>query len=217
MSLVLGPLLLTVGDVLRRMVEPAGSNLSGAAITEAVGQHGSAWLAAGLLELAAAFVFVVGMAGLIATARGRGARIITVGAVMIGIGAIASVGHAMAYYFFYAVNSTAQTAGSQIDALDRAGEGYPLLITVILLFIVGIEIGTLVLFVGLRRARRVPIWAVVAAVVFVVLSNVEGVGAGITCIVVAMAAFIPAARSLSREPSKAPHEVRVEAAASLAV
>ena len=209
-SLVLGPLLFTVGDVLRRLVEPSGSNLSGTDIVTAIGQHGPTWLAAGLLALAAAFFFVVGVTGLIATASGRGARLTTVGAVMVGVGAIASVGHAMGYYFFYAALSTAHTPGPEIDALDGA-VSYPMIVVVILLFIVGLVLGPIVLFLGLRRARRVPIWAVVAAVAFAILGNTSGVGAGILGIVAAMAAFVPAARSLTRAPTEAPADSIAEA------
>lgn len=215
-SLVLGPLLLTVGDTLRRMVEPSGSNLSGADIANAAGHHGAMWLAAGLLEIAAAVFLVVGVAGLSATAGGRGSRVTTVGAVMVGVGAIASVGHAMGYFFYYAALSAAHFATPQIEALDRAGDTYPMLVAVLVLFIVGLEVGTLVLFAGLRRAGRVPVWAVLAALAFVVLAETGGVATGILGIVAALVAFVPAARSLMKPPADARGELRAEAPVNLA-
>jgi hypothetical protein len=57
-------------------------------------------------------------------------------------------------------------------------------------------LGSIVLFVGLRRARRVPVWSVVAAVVFVAAGSTNGVAAGVLGIVAALAAFVPAARTL---------------------
>jgi hypothetical protein len=57
-------------------------------------------------------------------------------------------------------------------------------------------LGTLVLFVGLRRARRVPIWAVLAALVFVVCGSSSGAAAGVLGVLAALAAFVPAARAL---------------------
>lgn len=208
-GLVLGPLLFTLGDLLRRMIEPSGSP-SATAITHTVGQHGGAWLAAGLLSVAAAFCFVPGVLGLIPGTRGRGHRVTTAGAVMVGVGAMASIGHAVAFYAPYALYDRAHTTGPQLEAIDRASESYPLLVALIVLFIAGMMLGSIVLLVGLRRARRVPIWSVVAAVVFVVAGTTNGVGAGVLGIVAALAAFVPAARSLTAGYSRQ-HDATAEA------
>ncbi len=206
-GLVLGPLFLTLGDLLRRLVEPSGTP-SAVAITEAVGDHPGAWLAAGLLAVAAAFCFMPGVAGLVASAHGRGARSTTTGAVLVGVGALASVGHLVAFYSPYALFDTAGTPGPELEALDRASERYPLLITLIALFVVGLMLGSIVLLVGLRRARRVPVWAVVAAVVFVACGTTNGIPAGVLGVVAALATFIPVARSLTdgRHPAAADHQ-----------
>ncbi len=194
-GLVLGALLFTVGDLLRRYVVPSGTP-SPVDITAAVDRHGSAWLVAGLLSVAASFCLVLGVVGLITTARGRGSRLTIVGGAMVGVGAMASVGHAVAFYAPYALYARAGTSAGELTALDRASEAYPMLVVLIVLFIVGLMLGTIVLFIGLRRARRVPIWSVVAAVVFVASGSTGGVGAGILGVVAALAAFVPAARSL---------------------
>jgi hypothetical protein len=213
-GLVLGPLLFTVADLLRRFVEPSGP-ASATAVTAAVGRHGGAWLVAGLLSISAAFCFVIGMVGLVATASGRGARITTVGAVLVGVGAMASVGHAVAYYAPYALYAKAHTAAPTLEALDRVSETYPLLLTLIALFMVGMTLGPIVLFVGLRRAHRVPLWSVVAVVVFIASGSAAGVGAGVVGIVAAMGAFIAAARSLAPEKSRA-HRISSPISASVA-
>lgn len=115
------------------------------------------------------------------------------------VGAMASVGHAAAFYSPYALFAKAHTPTTELTALDKASESYPLLVALIVLFIVGMMLGTIVLFVGLRRARRVPIWAVVAAVVFVACGSTGGVVPGVLGIVAALAAFVPAARSIGEQ------------------
>lgn len=194
-ALPLGALLFTVGDLLRRATEPSGS-ASASATTRAVGDHGATWLAAGLLSVAAAFCLVLGVNALLADAGGRGGRTTKVGAVMVAVGAMASVGHAVAFYAPYALYARAGTPGSQLTALDDASESYPLLVALIGLFVLGMMVGTIVLFAGLRRARRVPIWSLVAAVVFVVCGSVGGVGPGVLAVAAALIAFVPAAHSL---------------------
>lgn len=195
--LVLGPLFFTVADLLRRLVEPADP-ASATSMTQAVGQHGGLWLTAGLLAVAAGFCFVPAMAGIIGSAQGRGAGTTRAGATLVGVGAVASIGHAVAFYSPYALFDRAGTPGSAIEAIDAASETYPLLTALVALFLIGMLLGPVVLLVGLRRARRIPVWAVVAGVVFVASGSTGGVGAGMLGVVAALAAFIPAARALTR-------------------
>jgi hypothetical protein len=124
-----------------------------------------------------------------------------VGAALVAVGAIASVGHAVGFYAPYALYDDADSPPSTIEALDSASESYPLLVVLIVAFIVGMMLGSIVLLIGLRRARRVPIWSVVAAVVFVGCGSAGGVAAGALGIVAGLAAFVPAARSLLTAPS----------------
>lgn len=196
-SLVLGPLLFTIGDLLRRLVDSGAQTTS--AITDAVGQHGGLWLGAGLLEVAGAFLFVPGVVGLIAAANGPGARITTAGAVLLAVGLMASVGHAVAYYSTYALYAKAHLCGPELDALDHASDS--LVGVLIGLFIIGMAFGPIVLLLGLRRGLRVPIWSVVAAVAFVVLAETGSVEGGILLVLAALATFVPAARSLTGQHS----------------
>jgi len=201
--LVIGPLLFTVGDLLRRLVEPSGAP-SAASITEAVGQHRPAWFAAAALSVAAAFCFVPAMAGVLDAVRGR-SRVATVGALLVGVGAMASVGHAVAFYSPYALFAEAHTPAGQIAAIDNASESSPLLLILIGLFMVGMIVGPVVLLVGLRRARLVPLWSVVAAIVFVVCGGTGGILAGLVGVVAALAAFGPAARMMLASPGTPEH------------
>lgn len=202
-GLFAGPLLFTLGDLLRRLVEPVGSP-SAAEITRAAGDHAGLWLSAGLLSLLAAPLLVVGVLGLVADCSGRGARTTTIGAVMVVIGGFASIGHAVAFYAPYALYDRADTPEPALRALDHASEGYPLLVALIALFVVGMMLGSLVLLVGLRLASRVPVWSVVSAVVFVAAGSSGGVVAGVVGVAAAVAAFGPAARSLTRATAPVP-------------
>ena len=193
--LVLGSLTFTVGDLLRRLVVPSGSP-SAAAITQAVTDHRGTWLAAGLCSLVAAATLAPGALALIPRSGTRGARTTAVGAAMVAVGSVAAAAHAVAFFSPYALYGEAGTPASSLTAIDHASESYPMLVVVIVLFMVGMMIGSLVLLVGLRRARRVPIWSVVAIVVFVACGSTGGVIPGVLGVVAALAAFVPAARSL---------------------
>lgn len=200
--LVLGSLTFTLGDLLRRLVVPSG-NPSAAALTQAVADHRGAWLAAGLSSMMAALALAPGALALIPRSGTRGGRTTAAGAVMVAVGAIAAAAHAIAFFSPYALFGDAGTSDPALTAIDNASESYPLLVVVIVLFSVGMMLGSIVLFVGLRRARRVPIWSVVAAVVFVACGSSGGVVPGILGMVAALAAFVPAARALLTEPEAA--------------
>lgn len=194
-GLLLGPVLFSLADIFRRLVEPADAT-SGMSVVHAVGQHQTLWLAAALLSLLASLCILPGVAGVVAVARGRGRRTTLTGAILLGIGAVACVGHAVAFYASYAIYSLAATPPAAVQAQDDASERYPLLIALVVLFMVGMMLGTLTMLVGLWRAHRVPFWAVIAALAFVVCGSTGGAGAGLVGLVATMAAFTPAALSI---------------------
>jgi hypothetical protein len=194
-GLVLGPLMFTLGDVLRRVVDQdAGSSATG--LTAAVADKPGLWLAAALLSALAPVAFLPGVAAIVVTARGRGSVPTLVGGILLGLGLLASVGHAVAFYAPYALYERAGTSDAALKALDDASESYPLLVLLIVVFIAGLVLGPIVLLIGLRMAGRVPIWAVVAGVVFAVAGGSGGVALGIVGVVAALVAFVPAAQSL---------------------
>ena len=195
--LVFGALSFSGADLLRRLVVPAG-NPDTAAITHAVAQHQGLWLVASLLAVVAGGCLAVGALALIPHQRARGSRATTLGAIMLAIGAMASIGHAVAFYSPYALFALVDASAGQITALDRASESSPLLLLLILAFMVGLMPGSIILFTGLRRARRIPLWALVAVVVFVVCGSANGVLPGVLGLLAAVAAFIPAATDLYR-------------------
>lgn len=206
-GLAIGPTVFAVGDTLRRVVD-ADTGSSPTRITAAVHSHPGLWLAAALLEVVAPLLVLPGLAALVVVAQGRGRRTTVVGASLLAVGQVAGVGHAVAYFAPYALFAEAGTSPSELRAIDRASESWPVLAALIVLFMVGLVVGTLVLFVGLRMAGRVPVWAVVAALLFVVLGGTAGVVEGALGALAAATAFGTAARSLVRTPE--PAEVLLE-------
>jgi hypothetical protein len=199
LGLVLGPLCFTLGDTLRRVVD-SSTNSSAVELAAKVADQPGVWLAAGLLSALAPLFFLPGIHALVATTRGRGSHVVGVGGALVSVGLVASVGHAVAFYAPAALYGRAGTDAAAIKAFDKASEGYPLLVVLIIAFIAGMTIGVIALLVGLRRAGRIPVWAVVAGVVFAVAGSSGGVLMGLIGVATALAAFVPAARSLLGVP-----------------
>lgn len=194
-GLVVGALCFTLGDTLRRVVD-SSSDSSAVDLAAAVHDRPGVWLAAALLSALAPLFFMPGVLALLATTHGRGSRVVAVGAGLVSLGLVASVGHAVAFYAPPALYDDAGTGASAVKALDKSSEGYPLLVALIVAFIVGMTIGVLVLLVGLRRAGRIPVWSVVAGLVFAVAGSSGGVLLGLVGLLAALAAFVPSARAL---------------------
>jgi hypothetical protein len=201
LGILLGPLCFTLGDTLRRVVDSSTSS-SAVELAAKVADRPGVWLAAGLLSALAPLFFLPGIHALVATTRGRGSRVVGVGGALMSLGLVAAVGHAVAFYALAALYGRAGSDAATIKALDKASESYPLLVALIVAFIVGMTIGVIALLVGLRRAGRIPVWAVVAGVVFAVAGSSGGVAMGALGMVAALVAFVPAARSLLGVPAR---------------
>jgi hypothetical protein len=187
------------GDLLRRLVEPASPTLAGT--TSAVAAQPGTWFAAGLLELVSALLLVVGAVGVVALARTRGRTLTSVGATLLGIGAIASTGHTIGYYGTYAAYAD---SGLDIASLTRLNETTDALGGVVIaLFMLGMLLGPILLTIGLRRAGAVPVWVSVLAVVFVVSGAVSGVPAGAVGLLAGLASLGYVGVRLMRVPDVA--------------
>ena len=194
-GLVAGALCFSIGDTLRRVVD-ASTSSSAVDLAAAVQDHGGVWLAAGVLSVLAPVFFLPGVYAATLAVRGRGSRVVSIGGALLGVGLLASIGHAVAFYSPPALSARAGSDAATVSALDTASESYPLLVALILVFIVGMTIGVIVWLIGLRRARRIPVWAVVAGIVFAVAGSSGGVVMGLVGALAALAAFGPIARSL---------------------
>lgn len=176
-ALMLGAAAIGIGDLLRRLVDAdAGSARE---LTAAVSAHPATWLAAAACAVLGAALVLPGLQTLTASVAGRGASATRVGGALFGLGLLASVGHAVAYFGLFSVYADAGVDGPTVDAMDKASESEPLLIGLIALFLLGLVIGQLVLVVGLRRAGLLPFWAIAAALVDIAAGNSGGVPAGV--------------------------------------
>lgn len=185
-ALVAGVVAFSVGDLIRRVVEPSGAP-SASAITSAVGAHTALWLAAGLLELASAALLLVGALSVPRLAPARGGRLTAIGSGLLAAGAVASVGHTIGYFGAYAQYADSSLDASTLDGLSQAND--VLGGVAIAVFMLGLLLGPVLLTIGLRRAGAVPIWVPVAAVVFVVAGAVSGVAAGVVGLVAGLASL----------------------------
>ncbi|MGN6301916.1 MAG: hypothetical protein ACTHN8_12595 [Angustibacter sp.] len=185
-ALVAGVLAFSVGDLLRRVVEPSDAS-SAASITSAVEPHTGPWLAAGLLALVSAALLLVGALSVARLAPARGRRLTAVGSGLLAAGAVASVGHTVGYFGTYAQYADSGLDASTLNALSQAND--VLGGVTIAVFMLGLLLGPVLLTIGLRRAAAVPIWVPVAAVVFVVAGAVGGVAAGVVGLVAGLASL----------------------------
>ena len=183
-GLVAGALGFTVADLARRLVEPA--HPTSVTLAETAAQHPAAWLTAGLLSALLPLLVLPGLGLLALTVQGRGARVVRVGAGLLGIGSVAASVHAAGYFGMYDVLARSGVAPSAVRAVDSASESSPFFVPFIVLFMAGMLLGPIVLAAGMRRARLVPVWAPIAAVVFAVAGGTGGVAAG----VVGLVAFV---------------------------
>jgi hypothetical protein len=195
-SLVLGPFVWAVADLLRRLVDHSNGS-DATLILHAIADHPGLWHLAASLSLLGAVLTVPGLVAAIGLVRGRGAVLTGVGGYLFGLGLLASLSHMVESYGFYGIVERSGLPTSTALTLDDTS--YPVLSIVTVLFIAGLVLGQLLLLVGLRRARLVPIWAVVACVVDVVAGSTGGVAAGIVGVLAWVATFAPVALAVHRD------------------
>ncbi|MGN6610836.1 MAG: hypothetical protein ACTHLJ_03595 [Angustibacter sp.] len=212
-ALVAGVLAFSVGDLLRRVVEPSGAS-SASAVTAAVDAHTGLWLVAGLLELVAAALLLVGALSAGRLAPARGGRLTGIGSGLLAAGAVASVGHTIGYYGTYAQYADSGLDASTLNGLSQAND--VLGGVAIAVFMLGLLLGPVLLTIGLRRAGVVPVWVPVAAVVFVVAGAVSGVAAGVVGLVAGLASLGVVGVTMLRAASRHATTADVDPAAALA-
>lgn len=211
-ALVIGICAFAIGELLRQLVY-SGSADSPVALTQAVSAHAGLWTTAGFTSLLVPVLMLPGLFRIIAEARGRGARVTRIGGWLVVIGLIASVGHLATYFIPPVQYADAGTSATTITALYNASGQVPMFMAFIVCVMLGMVVGTVVLLVGLRRARRVPIWAVVTAVVFAVSEFSGGTPSAAIALLAAVATFIAVARSLTTAPNEVePASVNAQAA-----
>ena len=199
-GLFAGPVLFAVGDLLRRLVVP-GTSAGTAEVVSAVQQHPGLWGAAAMVSIVGSMLAVPGVLRLTADVTGRGSRLVTIGGYLFALGWLASIAHAVGYFALYGLYASSGVDAAPAAALDTAADRYPPLAIVIVLFMAGAILGQLVWFGGLARARRVPLWAALAALVDVVAGATGGVAAGAVGVLAWAACSFAASRALTRGPA----------------
>jgi len=174
-------------DLLRRYV--AGSAATAVDVAEAADRHPGAWSAAAVLAVLGSMALLSGVPIVSGLARARGRVLTTVGAGLTGGALLASIGHAVAFYANPALLTRGGASAGVITAVDEASESYPVLVMLVVLFAIGLTVGPLVLTIGLRRARLVPVWVPVAGAIFGLCGSLGGVPAGVVGLAAGLAVF----------------------------
>lgn len=195
--LLLGPLLFATGDLLRRLVVPSNGS-DGLADVRHVHDHPGLWQLAALLAAASVFVLIPGLGAVVGLVSDRGLALTRVGTLLLGAGLLASIGHMTAYFGLDGLYDKAALDPAAITQVDKASEAYGPLVGFIPLFIVGMFLGLLLLTIGLRRARVVPIWTVVTALAAIVTGSTGGLAAGVVGLAAWVATFTPIALAVLR-------------------
>jgi hypothetical protein len=159
LSLLAAPLMLFLGALI-------GPDLDDDAVKRLaeIPDNEAAYVIGGILFLIAPLVLIPGMVGTIHLLRRGRVTLGQIGAALITIGGLAT----MAFYGYGAVEYIAATeAGldrAQMAELLDASEESGLVIPVIILFLGGLVLGSILLAIGLWRSRVVPVWAPIVLV-----------------------------------------------------
>ncbi len=213
LALLVGAIAFAAGDLGRRLVLPDDEVTGIPDMVRRVQAHSGLRLALGLAVTLGSLAMLPGILRIlhhpqftasIGDPATRGRRTIRVGAFLVALGLVASVAHALAFYGMAAIDGTSGAPMSAVTAMEDASNSYPLFVLVIIAFIAGMTLGPIVLTWGLRRARLLPIWVPVAAVVFAVTGTVGGLPAGIVGLASAVVTFGMVARMLTRRSPAVP-------------
>lgn len=194
--MILGVASFIASTVIQWFVQP--SNPAGTPIDIAK-DNPSVWLLVSLLAVFGPLVWVAGIVSVTMLARAKGWTLSTLGGYITGIGLICGVGH-LALFF----GLMADAAGAGVDsntgmALLQADEASVLSTVVLYGFLVAFSLGPVLLTIGLRRAKLVPVWVPVAAIILVVTNFLGGVPAGIVQVLALIATFVPMVVLLVRQ------------------
>ena len=187
-GMVLGVVSFILSTIIQWFTEP--SDPSATPIDMAQGNP-TLWLVVGLLGILGPLVWVAGIVSITLLVRSKGWTLTTIGGYLTAAGLIAGVGH-LAQFFGLMTDA----AGAKLDApsdiaLLRADESSLLATVLLFAFLIGYSLGPVLLTIGLRRAKLVPVWVPVAAIILVVTNFLGGIPAGIVQLIALVATFDP--------------------------
>ncbi|HEY6960295.1 MAG TPA: hypothetical protein VI408_00250 [Gaiellaceae bacterium] len=199
------PLALLAGT----LVSPTDSTQNAAQL-RAASAHGSAWAAAAVLELLAAVVMPLGVAGLVQAVRGRGATLATVGGALGVLGTVGMAAIAFRHVFVYGM-ATIDRAQA-LHALGRVDHVFGPIALPLMFF--G-PIAFVVLAWSTARAGIVSRWVPIGTVIFFVADLLPIPGAEVVQQAIGIATFAVLARATlpgeRRATQTAPNAVLAEA------
>ena len=128
----------------------------GAQLADVAAARGPELIAAALFLLGA-ILLVPAAIGIATLARGRGARLIAIGSVLLGVASIwLATGRAMFSLMLYALTDHGVTRATAVAALDRIGNSGAL--ALLLVTLAALLLAPIVLGLGFWRAGRAPWW-----------------------------------------------------------
>lgn len=197
-ALAIGPLSLIVGNIAQWLLQPTGDNPTA---TDVASQFPASWLAIGLLGVFGQLIWLAGIPAAVDLTPGKGRLVTLTGGLLTGAGLAAGIGHIALYFGFY--NALAQ-AGLSPDALADldAAVGQETLGNVLLMvFLACYSVGPMVLTIGLRVGRVVPVWVPIAAIVTAGANLFGGPIAGVVQLVTLVLLWAPLVLAVARQES----------------
>jgi hypothetical protein len=197
-ALVLGPVTLIATGVAQWFVQPAGEAPTP---VDVAGQFPELWLVLGLASVLGPVVWLGGVPATVTLAPARGSATTRIGAIVTGAGLAAGVGHLAIFFSVYAALAASGLEPASMPGALAAADAEPLGTVLLIMFLVGFSLGPIVLTVGLRMAKRVPVWVPIAAVVTAAANLVGGPVAAIVQYLALLLVWIPVAVALVRSSS----------------
>lgn len=194
-ALVLGPVSLIGVTLAQWMLQRTNQ---GAGPLDLASGHPSQWSVIAAASVLGPVVWLAGLPAVSALPTDRGRRLTLVGALLTGAGLAAGIGHLALVFGTFSTLAAAglspQEAAQVAQAADVDWLGNALLVT----FLVGYAVGPLLLALGLRKARLVPVWAPLAAVLTAAATLFGGPLAGIVQVLALIALWGAVVRAVIR-------------------
>ncbi len=199
-GMTLGVLSLIAATVIQWFVQPSDPSSTPIDIAR---DNPGLWLLVGFLAVLGPLVWVAGIVSTTMLVRTKGWTLTTIGGYVTAAGLVSGVGH-LAIFF----GLIADAAGAGLDrdaglAILQADDASILSNVLLYGFLVGFSLGPILLTIGLRVAKLVPVWVPVAAIVMVVANFLGGIPAGIVQLVAVVATFGPMVFLLARREDDA--------------
>jgi len=192
-AIAIGLVSFVVSNVLQWSLESGGESPSAV-----ISAQPTAWLIAGISAVLGPLFWAGGLLVVVGLVRERGWVLTTIGGLVSAIGLAVGVGHLALFFGLYGDLAAAGISDSAAKAVLGADNANALGTLLLIVFLVGFCLGPIVLTVGLRRARLVPVWLPVVALVAAVANFVGGPVAGILQLIALLVVFVPIAVLLVR-------------------